>query len=403
VKRLLAGCSFVINEESEQLLVITTHTPRPPPPGAQQTSMSVGERQGTGAAAHDEEDSQEDGCGRGDNPARLRWAVNIAKWDPEGNHEGEEFQFLLSLLPDNERKDCLKMMFMPDKKRAIVSRLLQRAACARVTGTLHAHVHINRTKGRKPFLSFITTGTGDFSSSQPARLLHAPNFNFNVSHEGDFVVLASEPSAICGVDVAAPGQARRRGKDGRMPTAEEMLNTFSDVFTPHEKEQIRAAGKNSAGNNTSAEEEDDAKEEVFRRHWSLKESLVKAMGVGLQLELGRAEFHTGGVVGGGEGGGMGGGGGGVGKGGGGLSRRSPDSSDGDDNDPGSPKRDPRRDNPAANFLLFSPSCKRIFVSDGGGDGPSVGGGNGMETARLILDGRVVSQLFTTLFLRLSKH
>lgn len=34
----------------------------------------------------------------------------------------------------------------------------------------------------------------------------APNFNFNVSHEGDYVVLASEPLCICGIDVAAPQQ-----------------------------------------------------------------------------------------------------------------------------------------------------------------------------------------------------
>ena len=69
-------------------------------------------------------------------------------------------------------------------------RLLQRAACARVTSAPHASIEIRRTKGRKPFLA----------SPLPDPAL-APNFNFNVSHEGDFVVLASEPVAVCGVDV----------------------------------------------------------------------------------------------------------------------------------------------------------------------------------------------------------
>jgi 4'-phosphopantetheinyl transferase len=63
-----------------------------------------------------------------DHPARLRWAVNTERWNPEGDHEGAEFTFLLSLLPQHEREDCLRFVHMPDKKRALVSRLLQRAA-----------------------------------------------------------------------------------------------------------------------------------------------------------------------------------------------------------------------------------------------------------------------------------
>lgn len=203
------------------------------------------------------------------NPARLRWAVNVERWHPEGDHEGAEFAFLLTLLPPHEREDCLKMRFMPDKKRALVSRLMQRAACSRVASLPHDEVVIHRTKGRKPFLAR--------APNRPP-LPHAPNFNFNVSHEGDFVVLASEPHAMCGVDVAAPGQARRRDRNGRLPSAEEMLSTFGDVLAPAELAAIRA------------QPDDDAMEEAFRRHWSLKEALAKAMGVGLALHLGSADF-----------------------------------------------------------------------------------------------------------------
>ena len=300
-----------------------------------------------------------DGCGSkaGDSQARLRWAVNIAKWHPEGDHEGAEFQFLLHLLPANEREDCLKMRFMPDKKRAIVSRLLQRAACAHVTSIPFERIVIKRTKGRKPFLA-------DISEAQPPRLPHAPNFNFNVSHEGDFVVLASEPSAICGVDVAAPGQARRPGKDGRMPTAEEMLQTFSDVFTPHEKERIRAA----ADVDHDFEDDEQAKEEVFKRHWSLKEALVKAMGVGLALDLGRAEFHTGGDAGGQKATEV-------------TERRGESEMDNDACD------SPRRSSTGICPMLYrSPSRRSVFISDGKRDENEPGDGNGTETARLILDG-----------------
>ena len=40
-----------------------------------------------------------------------------------------------------------------------------------------------------------------------------PNWNFNVSHEGDYVVLAAEPLLVCGVDVAAPDQVRGANKN----------------------------------------------------------------------------------------------------------------------------------------------------------------------------------------------
>ena len=89
-----------------------------------------------------------------DHPARLRWAVNTERWNPEGDHEGAEFTFLLSLLPQHEREDCLRFVHMPDKKRALVSRLLQRAACARVTS---AHVQSAATS----VLPYRLSSSGD--------------------------------------------------------------------------------------------------------------------------------------------------------------------------------------------------------------------------------------------------
>ena len=40
-----------------------------------------------------------------------------------------------------------------------------------------------------------------------------PNWNFNVSHEGKYVVLAAEPRLVCGVDVAAPEEQRMECQD----------------------------------------------------------------------------------------------------------------------------------------------------------------------------------------------
>ena len=253
-----------LNTGSPRSPLPVTHPGAHPPPRGRAGWRGIKRR-----AMADERDPGAASGSATDHPARLRWAVNTERWSPSGDHEGAEFGFLLSLLPRHEREECLKFVHMPDKKRALVSRLLQRAACARVTSAPHASIEIRRTKGRKPFLA----------SPLPDPAL-APNFNFNVSHEGDFVVLASEPVAVCGVDVAAPGQARRRRRDGRKPSIDEMLKVFANVLTPNE----RAAVENAAG-------DDEAKEDVFRRHWSLKEALVKAMGVGLAMELNRADFE----------------------------------------------------------------------------------------------------------------
>jgi len=54
--------------------------------------------------------------------------------------------------------------------------------------------------------------------------------------QGDFVVLASEPVCICGVDVAAPQQLRARNSKQKMSMAE-LRNIFSRQFTEYEVKQ----------------------------------------------------------------------------------------------------------------------------------------------------------------------
>jgi len=62
-----------------------------------------------------------------------------------------------------------------------------------------------------------------------------------VSHEGDFVVLASEPLCVCGVDVAAPGQLRRKGA-AQTPPMHEYVQLFRRQLTGREVEQVLGAG-----------------------------------------------------------------------------------------------------------------------------------------------------------------
>ena len=99
--------------------------------------------------------------------ARRRWAVALGAWEPSP----DEFAFLLGLLPEEERTPVLRFRQEADKRRALVSRLLQRAAAAAALGLPHASVVVRRTRGSKPY------------AANELDKPHAPNWNYSVSHE----------------------------------------------------------------------------------------------------------------------------------------------------------------------------------------------------------------------------
>eukprot|EP00928_Gymnodinium_smaydae_P047268 TRINITY_DN31536_c0_g1_i1.p1 TRINITY_DN31536_c0_g1~~TRINITY_DN31536_c0_g1_i1.p1 ORF type:complete len:502 (-),score=142.53 TRINITY_DN31536_c0_g1_i1:44-1516(-) len=217
---------------------------------------------------------------RGAAAGRLRWAVSVSDWEPKGDQHGEEFQFLLHLIREpGEREQVLKFVRFVDQKRALLSRLLCRRACAAVLGLdSFETLEIKRTMGRKPFLA------------APRPALEKPelaNFNFNVSHEGDWVVLASEPLCVCGVDVAAPPERR--------PNARQLdvFSDFRDQLAPFEWTEVRRkATEETAAAGGTLPPGSVPGYESFQRYWSAKESFVKARGDGLGFEpLSRAAFR----------------------------------------------------------------------------------------------------------------
>ena len=74
------------------------------------------------------------------------------------------------------------------------------------------------------------------SQSLPRKVLNQasePCLTKRVQVQGDYVVLASEPVCICGVDVAAPQQLRVRNSQQKMSMAE-LRSIFSRQFTEYE-------------------------------------------------------------------------------------------------------------------------------------------------------------------------
>mmetsp|Transcript_7100 Transcript_7100/g.13018 ORF Transcript_7100/g.13018 Transcript_7100/m.13018 type:complete len:308 (-) Transcript_7100:22-945(-) len=194
---------------------------------------------------------------------RLRMAFNRTSWQPEGEEHGEEFRFLLGCLSAEEAGRVTRFKFFADKQRALVSHLMQRKCIELCLGMEWDDVEIKRTKGRKPFVA-----------NAHERPPHVPNFNYNVSHEGDYIILASEPVCIVGVDVAAPGQSRRNESF----SLDQIFSSFKDQFTDAEWTNIRCFG------------DERGQEDAFRRNWSCKEAFTKARGDGIGFNLQRCEF-----------------------------------------------------------------------------------------------------------------
>eukprot|EP00929_Paragymnodinium_shiwhaense_P088514 TRINITY_DN48830_c0_g1_i1.p1 TRINITY_DN48830_c0_g1~~TRINITY_DN48830_c0_g1_i1.p1 ORF type:complete len:363 (+),score=58.68 TRINITY_DN48830_c0_g1_i1:44-1132(+) len=191
---------------------------------------------------------------------QLRWAVHVGSWYPAGGAEGPEFQFLLGLLPEGDERDgVLKPVSFLDKRRTLVGRLLARRACAYVLGLeSFSDFELSRTHGRKPFLL----------RPLPVGL---PNFNFNVSHDGHWVVLASDPLRLVGADVSAPQRARGEVED------DAWLNDLRDLLFLSERDRIEE------------EVSVTARYAVFQRIWSAKEAYTKAVGQGLDFGMERIE------------------------------------------------------------------------------------------------------------------
>lgn len=185
-----------------------------------------------------------------------RWLMDTSKWNPTPH----DFSSALSVLPQHERSSITRFLRMEDRKQALVSRLLQYALIHEVLGIPYNEIVIKRTFEGKPYLECSKVG------------VEFPNFNFNVSHHGDYVAIASEPLCLVGVDVVCCIKPMKE-------SVPEFIENFSSYFSSLEWDNIISTG-------TSDEILVD-----FYRYWCLKEAFVKAVGSGLAYGVDKVEFH----------------------------------------------------------------------------------------------------------------
>lgn len=190
--------------------------------------------------------------------SRKRWAWRSS----DMNLSPSQWEGALNLLPPEDRTKIMRFVRMDDRKAALCSRLLQRALICDVFDIEWAAADVKRTAYWKPYFAGM-----DKVSAQ------LPGWNFNVSHQDGMVVIVSEPERMCGVDAVVTNDRTARIKD-----LDDYFSQFQKHFTHFEWAHINGG-------------DPKGRLERFYRIWAMKEAFVKAIGLGLQFDLGRVQFE----------------------------------------------------------------------------------------------------------------
>ncbi|XP_038618141.1 L-aminoadipate-semialdehyde dehydrogenase-phosphopantetheinyl transferase [Tachyglossus aculeatus] len=186
----------------------------------------------------------------------VRWAFPCGAWGPS---RAEWLLAARSVQPE-EKARIGQFVFARDAKAAMAGRLLIRKLIAEKLNIPWNEILLQRTSKGKPVLA------NDLCSTHP-------NFNFNISHQGDYAVLAAEPKRQVGIDIMKTNLPGRG-------SISEFFRIMNRHFTAREWMSIKAF------------DDEWNQLDMFYRHWALKESFIKAIGIGIGFKLQRIEFNA---------------------------------------------------------------------------------------------------------------
>ncbi|XP_029965295.1 L-aminoadipate-semialdehyde dehydrogenase-phosphopantetheinyl transferase [Salarias fasciatus] len=195
----------------------------------------------------------------GEEMGSVRWAFRCgSSWTPS------RFDWLFAArCIQREEKDRIgQFVFTKDAKSAMAGRLLLRKFICEKMGIPWSEIRLERSPRGKPFLAAPLKVSSDSSRA----------WSFNISHQGDYAVLAADQGVQVGVDImkcTMPGSS----------SVPEFFRIMTRQFTAYEWRIIQSAGSELL------------QLAAFYRHWALKESFIKAVGTGLGFNLQRVEFH----------------------------------------------------------------------------------------------------------------
>ncbi|XP_069496824.1 L-aminoadipate-semialdehyde dehydrogenase-phosphopantetheinyl transferase isoform X2 [Ambystoma mexicanum] len=185
----------------------------------------------------------------------ARWAFSCGTWTPG------RAQWLLAArcVQPEEKLRIGQFIFTRDAKAAMAGRLMIRKVIAEKLKIQWDEIVLKRTAKGKPFL------LNDYRSSFPA-------FNFNVSHQGNYAVLAAESGLQVGIDVMKtdfPGSG----------SIEEFFRIMNRQFTDTEWKSIKSM------------ESEWTQLDTFYRHWETRLDDLHHVAVAIGRPDGFGDHH----------------------------------------------------------------------------------------------------------------
>lgn len=211
----------------------------------------------------------------------ARWAFDLSIWRPQLT---ELLQATACIQPE-EKERLAKFVFRDDFNASLIGRLLMRKFIKETTGLPYNVIRFDRDARGRPYLHH----------HQEQQQHHPMKYalDFNISHQGDLSVLAGCISSLSDNKSTNPDATTTTTTSMRKPTigVDVMKIEYTGGKPLHEF--FRIMHRNFAPTEWSSimgpsTELDQT--ELFMRHWCLKESYVKNIGVGITIDLQSINF-----------------------------------------------------------------------------------------------------------------
>lgn len=220
----------------------------------------------------------------------TRWVFDCGRWRPTLR----QLIQAISIIQPEERSRLMRFHFIEDFLLSMIGRLLMRKYVASITGLSYQEIEFSRDEHGKPF---CLNRTADAINSNYNQWNSPPYLSFNVSHHGDYVVLAG----ICREDSSAQltekPQHNLKDSDSldncKFGVGIDIMNLemYDGTTTKGQRslqEFFRIMERKFSDNEWSYIRQfpdDDKQFKAFIRHWCLKEAYVKEIGVGITVDL----------------------------------------------------------------------------------------------------------------------
>lgn len=210
----------------------------------------------------------------------ARWAFDFSSWRPSLS----DLLKATSCIQPEEKERLSKFIFRDDFQASLIGRLLMRKFVRDTIKLPYDQIKFERDAKEKPHLSINQI----YQHEHGGRLNNSTLVDFNVSHQGCFAVLAG-----CTVTLSD------YSKSQIMATSQAPIKIGVDVmkieYTGGKPltEFFRLMNKNFSSNEWAyimSMHTDSEQIEAFMRHWCLKESYVKNIGVGITIDLQKISF-----------------------------------------------------------------------------------------------------------------